>query len=867
MTQAQAIYLKDYLPPAFLIDTTDLVFDLRDHFTEVTATLKVRRNPSASGGGPLVLNGQDMILQSVSVDGQKLSADEYELGPESLTLSVADEATIECVTHIKPHLNKALEGLYQSSGMYCTQCEAEGFRRITYYLDRPDVMSEFTTTIHANETRFPVLLSNGNKIEVGKSAPDRHWVKWHDPFKKPAYLFALVAGDLKSVSDQFKTMSGRVVDLVIYVEEKDLDKCAHAMASLKKAMAWDEDVYGREYDLDLFMIVAVDDFNMGAMENKGLNIFNTSCVLANPATTTDMGYDRVESVVAHEYFHNWSGNRVTCRDWFQLSLKEGFTVFRDSEFSSDMGSRTVKRVEDVKLLRTSQFAEDAGPMSHPVQPQSYIEISNFYTLTVYEKGAEIVRMLHTLLGPELFRKATDYYFETYDGQAVTINEFVHAMEWASGRDLSQFMLWYQHAGTPQVNIDSHYDHQAQQYSITVRQNTSAGKPFHFPLAIGLVDDHGELTSNCTTHTINNGVIEVVNAEETITFEQVQSLPTPSLFRNFSAPVRVNYSYSNDDYARLMEHDGDGFNRWNASQALAVSVMNQIQAGEGVASASADLINAFEKVLTNDALDPAMVALMLTLPSEAYLSEVASIIDVRAIHESRKQLSQHIAETLQKPLLKVYQKSCSKKPYEFDAKSVAERAIKNRALGYLILLDDSNVVSLCTDQYYDQHNMTDSLAALTYLAHAHRESLFEVRDDMLEDFYQRWHHEALVVNLWLSVQATIPSESALATVKGLMEHPSYDALNPNKVRALIGHYSNQNPIGFHNVAGYEFLAQQVIKLDQANPQMAARIVTPLTRYKRYQEREQMGMKSALESIAEVSTLSKDLFEVVSKSLQH
>lgn len=863
MTEAEYTYLSDYQAPPYNINKTDLVFELFDEHTLVTSTLTLSKNPASKTGESLVLNGLSLELKSLVLNGQVLADQDYSITGELLTLHVPAEGTLVCVTKIEPHLNKTLEGLYLSDGMYCTQCEAEGFRRITYYVDRPDALSEFTTTIVADSKKYPILLSNGNQVDQGHDG-ERHWVKWHDPFKKPAYLFALVAGDLQSVHDCFVTASGRSVSLVIYVEEKDLDKCAHAMDSLKRAMKWDEEVYGREYDLDLFMIVAVDYFNMGAMENKGLNIFNTSCVLANPKTTTDAGFERVESVVAHEYFHNWSGNRVTCRDWFQLSLKEGFTVFRDAQFSSDMGSPTVKRVQDVNLLRTAQFAEDAGPMSHPVQPKSYLEISNFYTLTIYEKGAEVVRMFHTMLGRDLFRQATDDYFERHDGQAVTIHEFVAAISRASGRDFTQFMHWYHQAGTPKVNVSDEYCAESQCYRLTVTQQTPNGEAFLIPMAIGLVSDSGDIPLESSSHSIRQGVVELTALKETIEFQNIAKQPTPSLFRGFSAPVKIDYHYSQDDLARLMRVDSDGFNRWHASQALAVSTIDAIQSGQTVALAAKGLVEAYRHLLQPNELDPAMVALMLTLPSEAYLCEIADTINVNSIVNSHTLLSQHIAETLHQEWLSAYKHYASNAHYEYNAQAVAKRAMKNKALAYLSLLNGKEEAELCLDQYRQQNNMTDALAALTAIVHSDNPTLIQASKEVLADFYENWQHESLVVNLWLSVQASRRSNDALNTINTLTKHESFDAHNPNKMRSLIGVFCSQNLPAFHTLSGYQLLVDQVLNSDKYNPQLAARLVTPLTRHKRYSEPQRSQMRDALQRIAS-QQLSKDLFEVVSKSV--
>ncbi len=704
--QPKVIHLKDYQAPDYLIDETHLKFELFEDHSLVHAELVMRRNPDRAAGAPgddlppLVLHGQQLELLALALDGQALEAGHYQLDEEHLTLQpTAATFTVESTVRIHPESNTALEGLYKSGKMFCTQCEAEGFRKITYYLDRPDVMSRFTTTVSAEQHRYPVLLSNGNPVASGSEEGGRHWATWEDPFKKPAYLFALVAGDLWCVEDSFTTMSERDVALRIYVEPENIDKGQHAMDSLKKSMRWDEEVYGREYDLDIFMIVAVNDFNMGAMENKGLNIFNSSCVLAKAETATDAAHQRVEGVVAHEYFHNWSGNRVTCRDWFQLSLKEGFTVFRDQEFSADMNSRTVKRVEDVAFLRTNQFAEDAGPMAHPVRPDSFIEISNFYTLTVYEKGSEVVRMIHTLLGAEGFRKGTDLYFQRHDGQAVTCDDFVKAMEDANGVDLTQFKRWYSQSGTPRLAVEGEYDAAAQRYTLTVRQSCpptpgqTSKQPFVIPLELGLLDGQGhELPLRLEGEAVAQGgnrVLAVTEAEQPFAFVGVPEKPLPSLLRGFSAPVKLSFPYDRDQLLFLMQHDSDGFNRWEAGQQLSVQVLQELigqhQRGEQLVL-DPRLIEAYRTLLADEALDQAMVAEMLSLPSEAYLTEISEVADVDAIHAAREFARQRIGEALFEPLWQRYQanrKHSRDTAYLAEASHIARRSLQNIALSYLI----------------------------------------------------------------------------------------------------------------------------------------------------------------------------------------
>ena len=881
--QASTIYLKDYRVPDFLIDKTDLHFELFESHTLVHSRLAMRRNPEAqSAAGGLELDGAQLQLVSLAIDGKTLQESEYRVSGETLSLlKVPDQFELTCTTRIEPQKNTSLEGLYKSSGMFCTQCEAEGFRKITWYLDRPDVMSVYTVTIDADKSRYPVLLSNGNLISEAELDDGRHRAVWEDPFKKPAYLFALVAGDLERVSDTFTTCGGRTVDLHIYVEAKDSQKCDHAMTSLKNAMRWDEEVYGREYDLDIFNIVAVDDFNMGAMENKSLNIFNTSCVLASPATTTDAGFQRVEGVVAHEYFHNWSGNRVTCRDWFQLSLKEGFTVFRDAEFSADMGSPVVKRVEDVSLLRTAQFAEDAGPMAHPVRPDSYMEISNFYTVTIYEKGAEVVRMIHTLLGPEQFRRGSDLYFERHDGQAVTCEDFVLAMEEASGVDLSQFRRWYSQAGTPELHISGDYDAEAETYSLSVRQRCPATpgqsekQPFLIPLAIGLLGDAGALplklqgeAPDPETDDNTQRVLHVTQTEQRFVFEQVKEAPVPSLLRGFSAPVKLYFDYERDDLLFLMQQDEDGFNRWEASQQLGVLALKDMIAAHGrgdVCALDERLITAGRNLLADESLDPAMVAMMLALPTEGYLAELLQPVDVLAIHAARQQARLELALALKDELLATYRRlSMRQGDYEPSAAQIAGRSLKNLCLQYLMLLADDHSRNLCLEQLDTADNMTDRLAALVALVNSDYE---KDKSLALQQFYQNWQHEPLVINQWFQVQATCSLPGTLNRVKELLNHPAFEIRNPNKVRAVIGAFCGQNTVNFHQLdgAGYRFLADQVIALNAINPQIAARLLGPLSKWRKFLPEQQQLMKAELERIAACAELSRDVYEVVSKSL--
>ncbi|WP_404939713.1 aminopeptidase N [Pseudomonas sp. JDS08PS003] len=880
--QPKMIYLKDYQAPEYLIDETHLTFELFEDHSLVHAQLVMRRNPARGAGlPPLVLDGQQLELLSVSLADQQLSADDYQLDDSHLTLHPTSASfTLDTSVKIHPESNTALEGLYKSSGMFCTQCEAEGFRKITYYLDRPDVMSKFTTTVVAEQHSYPVLLSNGNPIASGPGEDGRHWATWEDPFMKPAYLFALVAGDLWCVEDSFRTQSGRDVALRIYVEPENIDKCQHAMNSLKKSMRWDEETYGREYDLDIFMIVAVNDFNMGAMENKGLNIFNSSAVLARAETATDAAHQRVEAIVAHEYFHNWSGNRVTCRDWFQLSLKEGFTVFRDAGFSSDMNSRTVKRIQDVAYLRTHQFAEDGGPMAHAVRPESFIEISNFYTLTVYEKGSEVVGMIHTLLGAEGFRKGSDLYFERHDGQAVTCDDFVKAMEDANGVDLTQFKRWYSQAGTPRLVVSESYDAAAKTYSLTFRQSCPQTPdkveklPFVIPVELGLLDSKGAgIALRLSGENAAQGtsrVISVTEAEQTFTFVDIAEHPLPSLLRGFSAPVKLSFPYNRDQLMFLMQHDSDGFNRWDAGQQLAVQVLQELiaqhQQGQALVM-DKRLVTALGTVLADDSLDQAMVAEMLSLPGEAYLSEISEVADVEAIHAAREFARQQLADSLFDALWKRYQanRAVSKATaYVAESEHFARRALQNIALSYLMLTRKPEVLAVAIEQFDSADNMTERLTALAVLVN----SPFEAeKAQALAVFAENFKDNALVMDQWFSVQAGSPLPGGLERVKALMQHPAFNLKNPNKVRALVGAFAGQNLINFHAAdgSGYRFLADLVIQLNGFNPQIASRQLAPLTRWRKYDSARQALMKGELERIRASGELSSDVFEVVSKSL--
>ncbi|HEX7036916.1 MAG TPA: aminopeptidase N [Pseudomonadales bacterium] len=885
----QPIFLKDYQPPEFQILETHLTFDIREAVTEVTSTLRLRRTPEAAPDAPLRLDGEALELVSVTLDGTPLGSNQYRLDDESLTLfDVPDEAALRIVTRIRPEQNTALEGLYKSGGLYCTQCEAEGFRRITYYLDRPDVLAKFTTTIIADGQRYPVLLSNGNCIGERDLGGGRRAVTWHDPFPKPSYLFALVAGDLALLEDRFVTMSGREVVLRIHSEPHNIGQCHYAMDVLKRAMRWDEEVYGREYDLDVFMIVAVEDFNMGAMENKGLNIFNTSCVLASPDTATDAAYQRVEAVVAHEYFHNWSGNRVTCRDWFQLSLKEGFTVFRDAEFSSDMNSRTVKRIEDVVRLRSVQFAEDAGPLAHPVRPDSYIEISNFYTPTVYEKGAEVVRMLHTLLGPEKFRAGCDLYFERHDGQAVTTDDFRAAMAEAGGIDLDQFQRWYEQAGTPVLEVAERFDGGVLELTVTQRCPPTPGQPvkapFHVPVLLGLLDAQGndldpdtlevdasDPVESRRTPSGQSLLLHLRSAQAKLTVRGSAERPRVSFLRGFSAPVRVDYPRPAEDLAFLAVHDSDGFARWDALQTLLVDEVRRLAASADAAPDEA-LVALFGELieralaLGDDPESRFMLANMLTLPDETYLFQQFEVVDVDRVCDARDALRLTLGRRWRERLQRLYEANAPAGPFDPAAPAMARRSLKHAALALLApVLDGPAAEALLVEHYGRADNLTDRQAALGQICQ-HPALDPAVRERLLADFYGRWQHEALVVNVWFSLQAASPLYDA-AAVRALAGHPAFDALNPNKLRALYGAFSRQNHRRFHAAdgAGYRLLGDVVRAVDARNPSMAANLATPLTRWRRFAGGRGPAMRQVLERLAGEERLSKDLYEVVEKSL--
>jgi len=877
-------HLSDYTPPTYHILAIDLRFELGEDFTTVHSQLRIARAAATPPGTPLILDGQHLELISLTQDGTLLAADCYQVDTDRLTLfNPPAEFALEVVTCTRPQDNAALEGLYQSSGNFCTQCEAEGFRRITYFLDRPDVMTVFTTTLVADKARYPVLLSNGNLVANGEWGDGRHWATWHDPFPKPCYLFALVAGYLQFIEDSFTTCSGRAVTLRIYVEPENIDQCNHAMYSLKQAMAWDEQRFGLEYDLDLYMIVAVGDFNMGAMENKGLNIFNTKYVLARPETATDADYQGILGVIGHEYFHNWTGNRVTCRDWFQLSLKEGLTVFRDQEFSSDLGSRGVKRIEDVRILRSSQFPQDAGPMAHPVRPDSYIEINNFYTVTVYNKGAEVIRMMQTLLGQDGFRRGMDLYFQRHDGQAVTCDDFVAAMAEANSADFRQFKRWYHQAGTPELTVSDAYDPATRIYTLTVRQacpptpGQPNKEPFHIPLALGLLSAEGrDLPLQLAGESEPQGatrVLELRESEHTFHFINLPARPVPSLLRGFSAPVKMNSAESDDDLRFRLAHDRDDFNRWDAGQTLAVRTILALVADhqQGRPWTLPELFSdAFSRALISPA-DPALLAQVLTLPGETWLAEQMAVVDVEGIHTARRFVQHTLAERLRDRWLAIYQTlqsalSTVRPPVgtgHLDALVIGQRALKNVCLDYLMQIDEPEGRALALNQFSTAGNMTDQLGALAPLMNCEGPE----RTEALAAFYDRWRREPLVVDKWLTLQATSRRPGTLNTVQQLMAHEAFSLRNPNKVRALIGAFCQANPIHFHaaDASGYTFLADQALALNAFNPQIAARLVTAFTRWRHYDPLRQQGMRRQLERILSAPDLSPDVYEITAKSL--
>lgn len=872
-------YRKDYAAPDYLIERVDLVFHLREEETTVHSRLAITRNPRRSGQArALVLDGRELGLDCLRLNGEPLAPDRYHVDDEQLTIPIVPSRfTLDVTTHIRPHENTSLEGLYRSGDTFCTQCEAQGFRKITYFLDRPDVLARFTTTITADRRRFPVLLCNGNPIATGVVEENRHWIRWQDPFPKPCYLFALVAGDLVAREDELTTHGGRTVELKIYVEPHNLDKCDHAMRSLKKAMRWDEQTFALEYDLDTYLIVAVDDFNMGAMENKGLNIFNSKYVLADPETATDTDYAGIENVIGHEYFHNWTGNRVTCRDWFQLSLKEGLTVFRDQLFSAASSGPT-KRIRDIRLLREHQFAEDAGPLAHPVRPESYIEISNFYTTTVYNKGAEVIRMLDTLLGAEGFRRGLSLYLRRHDGQAATTDDFVQAMEDATGVDLGQFRLWYSQAGTPVLTVKHGFNRCKRCYTMSVAQHCppTAGQPhkepMHVPIAVALLDRHGQelplrLEGESDRVVATTRILSVTREEQSFSFPGIAEEPVPSLLRGFSAPVKLAVELTDTQLAFLFATDTDPFNRWNAGQELAARMIRRLIAmptEEWPEPTALAFMAAVESILGDETLDKALAAEALALPTEVQIGNQMDVLDVTAIHDARHLLQLTLAQTLKIQFQAAYHANRSAAPYRYHPALAARRCLKNLCLNYLMLLNEADIRALCMAQFALADNMTDVLGALVPLAH----TACPERPAVLEQFEQRWRDEPLVMDKWFAIQASSPLPHTLSEVKKLLGHPRFDLNNPNRVRALLGTFCHHNQLRFHQLSGegYRLIADCVCELDPLNPQLAARLLSAFGQWHRLDAPRQTLMQRQLERILNLPKLSRDSYEIASKILR-
>lgn len=878
-SEFKTIHRSDYLPPEFLVDSIDLTFHLHELKTRVIARSKYKRNPETEKSPDSIkLFGEQLELNQVLIDGTEVNKNRLTISDRELIIShVPDTFELEIDTTINPQANSSLSGLYLSSSIFCTQCEAEGFRRITYYPDRPDVLAKYSTRIEAESEKYPVLLSNGNLVDEGILENGYHYAQWQDPYPKPSYLFALVAGNLIFEPDTFTTRSGKVVDLYIYTEPRNEGTCRHAITSLKKSMKWDEDVYGLEYDLDRYMIVAVDDFNMGAMENKGLNIFNSKYVLATQETATDQDYLNIEGVIAHEYFHNWTGNRVTCRDWFQLSLKEGLTVFRDQEFSSDMNSRPVQRIKDVRILRQYQFREDGGPMAHPVRPDTYMEINNFYTVTVYNKGAEVVRMLHTLIGPESFRKGMDLYFQRHDRDAVTCDDFVAAMADASGRDLEQYKLWYSQAGTPEIEISESWSDQSGEYAINLKQNTpetpgqSVKLPFHLPVLAGLLDPDGKdmVKTMDTDYPKRNDslLLELTETEQRFVFGPLPHKPVLSVMRTFSAPVKREGFQDKSATTFLMAHDSDLFNRWDASFSLSKSII--IDLADSIRS-GADLqldsthVKAVKSLLVTESSDDSLTALALQLPEESYLGLSLETIDPDQLHEAHSGVKQELATQLFADFLRCYQNKTDDAPYSLSPQAIGSRSLKNVCLDYLVSRPeiDQDIISIAEKQYYLASNMTDQIAVLSSISNL----MIDARDELFNHFEQKWLSYPLVMDKWFTMQALSQAEDTFEKVEKLMRHPSFSIKNPNKVRALIGAFS-QNQFHFHHLSGrgYEFLVDKILQLDRINPQIAARLTNPLILWRRFEPQRREMMNNSLQTIKETKQISRDVFEIADGGL--
>ncbi len=870
----ETVFLKDYKPSAFLISETSLDVRIYEEHTRVISAFKITNRENVKGQS-LVLHGKALKLIAVAIDGRILNANEFEVSEDELTIiSAPDAFVLNMEVEISPETNKSCEGLYQSGNILCTQNEPEGFRRITYCLDRPDVMSVYQTRIEADKVRFPVLLSNGNPVDRGDLSDGRHFTLWKDPFPKPSYLFALVAGDLGLVEDRFITRSGRSVLLQVFVDKGNEDRAGHALYSLKSAMKWDEDRFGLEYDLDIYMIVAVDAFNMGAMENKGLNIFNSTCVLANPKTATDATYQRIESIIAHEYFHNWTGNRVTCRDWFQLTLKEGLTVFRDQEYSCDMMSRTVKRIEEVNYLRNTQFVEDAGPTAHPIQPASYIEINNFYTPTVYRKGAEVIRMIHLFIGGKLFREGIDKYFELYDGQAVTTEDFIHSMEIVSGVDFTKFKdAWYHQAGTPEVNVETSYDESRHSYSISLKQSCrptsecESKKPYLFPVLFGLLDEKGdEFIINSENLGCKQGYMRMNRFEETFTITGISSKPVPSFLRNFSAPVKLNYEYSKAELIFLFTHDNDAFNRYEAGQRLAIIELELLiaasQKGEPL-NVDPRVVDAFGSILLDENLDDDLKAEFISMPSGIVLVERMDVCDFDSAHVARETLIMELSAKFTEQLKSIYDIRFSfDRNYSVEPQEVGRRALQNKALYYLAKTGLRTFEDLAVKQMAESNNMTDELAAFSILCELEP----VVRKKAVNEFYDKWKDDSLVMNNWFAIQASSSVDSIHIELEGLEKNSSFDSENPNKIRSLYGAFMN-NLVQFHNETGrgYKYLADKVLQVDSFNSNVAASLSLGFKKYSKLGPNRKLLMEFQLKRILAHGGLSRDVYEIVSKTL--
>lgn len=877
-SKAERVYLKDYRPPEFLVDTVELRFELDETLTTIKSSLHIQRNPDAGmENAPLVLFGRKLTLMSVVIDGDLSTAADYSVDDEALTIpKVPDRFDISIETQIKPADNKSGTGMFVAHGIIATQCEAEGFREMTYFPDRPDVLSRYSVTLVANKKTYPILLSNGNPVERGELDGNLHWVRWEDPFPKPSYIFAIVAGDLGHIEDSYTTQSGRKVELGIYTNHQNIDKCDYAMSALKRSMKWDEDTYGLECDVDVYNVVGLLG-TMNAMENKGLNLFNADGIVADPNTTTDNDYMVIERIIGHEYFHNWTGNRITCRDWFQLNLKEGLTRFRDQEFSRAMSAPAVKRIQHVRNFRNDQFAEDAGPGAHAVQPPSYIEIRNFYTPTVYDKGAELIRMIYILLGEEAYFKGIALYVERHDGRAVTIEDFVRAMEEGGDVDLTQFRLWYLQSGTPQLVIEQSYDSDSRSCTLEISQSCpptpgqSTKKPFHIPVAVGLLDADGhDLPLTLENENVAAGagtrVLELKEERQSFTFHGVDARPVVSVLRDFSAPVQVEINRSPAELAFLMSHDSDPFCRWEAAQRYSTDIILSLIEAERSGqsrSLSVDYVAASRSLLCDEQLDKGLIAHLLTLPDEPALGDAMDVIDIDAIHRARSFVQAEVGSALRELFLEHYSALQSDEPYRPDARSISRRALRNLSLQYLMILEESEFIDLCMQQLKRGDNMTDVLAALTLMANTD----CDARPEALDFFYKKWRHDEIVLNKWFFAQATSKLDGTVERVRELMQHPDFDIMDQGKGAALLGGFLRRNYIQFHHPSGngYRLLSEVVIKVDSFNPDYCWWLMPQIMRWRRYEPARSDLMRAELEKMAATPGISKGLIETVSNAL--